>query len=187
MGSVHVEPVFQPILTALENLNRRLTDLLQDIAEGRIQSMGVIDFNKAALNMAWNPPAMELLMSVFNQTAPFDLTVSLPAPHDFRGILDKQRADSSPRSLVYDSSEEESTESLMLQRFLTHFGPVYAGIVCRPDPCHWEKLSVMVGIGLIAMARYRISCLSLSICLLILSSYDPICLWLLIQEASKFN
>src|SRR5690606_31772701 len=32
------------VLTAIENLSRRLSELLSDIAEGRIQSMGVIDF-----------------------------------------------------------------------------------------------------------------------------------------------
>ncbi|WP_051786518.1 hypothetical protein [Endozoicomonas numazuensis] len=113
---------FSRILNALENLNRRLTDLLRDIAEGRIQSMGVIDFHKAALNLAWTPPSMDLLTSVFAQTAPFGLAVNLPAPGDFQGMLDNQRADNSPRSLVYEDSEEESAESLLLQRFLNLFG-----------------------------------------------------------------
>ena len=111
------------ILNALENLNRRLTELLRDIAEGRIQSMGVIDFNKAALNLAWNPPAMELLGSVFSHTAPFEIAVSLPAPEDYQGLLDNQRAENSPRNLVYDDHENETVESILLQRFLDQFGP----------------------------------------------------------------
>ena len=113
---------FTRILGALENLNRRLTDLLRDIAEGRIQSMGVIDFNKAALNLAWNPPAMELLQTVFSQSAPFDLAVSFPSPGDYQSLLDNHRADSSPRSLVYDDPISETPEYLLLQKFLNHFG-----------------------------------------------------------------
>ncbi len=118
---------FTRILSALENLNRRLTDLLRDIAEGRIQSMGVIDFNKAALNLAWNPPVsneMELMQIVFSQSAPFDVSVGLPAPEDFRSILDNRQADSSATSLIYDAVDTEDTESLLLQQFLTHYGSV---------------------------------------------------------------
>ncbi|WP_257281415.1 hypothetical protein [Endozoicomonas sp. ISHI1] len=141
---------FSRILNALENLNRRLTDLLRDIAEGRIQSMGVIDFQKAALNLVWNPPAMDLLTSVFNQTAPFGVAVNLPAPGDFRGVLDNQRADNSARSLVYEDSIDESTESLMLQRFLNLFaqpirerlleGPLSLGeAICNGWHTHEER------------------------------------------------
>ena len=113
---------FTRILSALENLNRRLTDLLQDIAEGRIQSMGVIDFNKAALNLVWNPPPMTLLESVFIQTAPFDIAVSFPAPQDFHSILANRRADSNPQNLVYDDPDNEQKESVRLQEFLNLFG-----------------------------------------------------------------
>ena len=114
---------FARILSALENLNRRLTDLLQDIAEGRIQSMGVIDFNKAALNLAWNPPSsMALLESVFSQTAPLQVEVSFPDPVDYQEMLANQRADTSPKSLVYDDPVTETTEAVLLEQFLKRFG-----------------------------------------------------------------
>ncbi|WP_067517509.1 hypothetical protein [Endozoicomonas ascidiicola] len=110
------------ILSALENLNRRLTDLLRDIAEGRIQSMGIVDFNKAALNMAWQPPALEMLESVFHQLAPVDIAVSLPSPVDYQALLDNQRADTSKTSLVYNNDADDTAESLKLKRFLNHYG-----------------------------------------------------------------
>ncbi|WP_139117323.1 hypothetical protein [Endozoicomonas atrinae] len=112
------------ILSALENLNRRLTDLLRDIAEGRIQSMGIVDFNKAALNLAWQPPGMELMESVFQQLAPIDIAVTIPSPADYQGLLDNQRADTSSTSLVYDDGSDETPESLKLKRFLSHHGQV---------------------------------------------------------------
>ena len=110
------------ILSALENLNRRLTDLLQDIAQGRIQSMGVVDFNKAALSLAERSPSAELMDSVFSQLAPVELTVNIPAPGDYLNLLDNRKADTSPKNLVYDSASNETQESLLLQRFLHHFG-----------------------------------------------------------------
>ena len=113
---------FTRILSALENLNRRLTDLLHDIAEGRIQSMGVIDFNKAALNLAWNPPPEALMESVFMHVAPFDVVVSLPAPQDYRHQLNSRRAECNPENLVYDDSGSETIDSLKLQHFLDRFG-----------------------------------------------------------------
>ena len=106
----------------LENLNRRLTDLLKDIAEGRIQSMGIVDFNKAALNLAWQPPGIELLESVFQQLAPMDITVTIPSPVDYQALLDNQRADTSRTSLVYEDANDETPESLKLKRFLGHNG-----------------------------------------------------------------
>ena len=110
------------ILSALENLNRRLSDLLRDIAEGRIQSMGIVDFNKAALNLAWQSPDIELLSSVFQQIAPVDIAVSLPAPTDYQNLLDNQRADNSGTSLIYDDGGDDMPESLKLKRFLRHHG-----------------------------------------------------------------
>lgn len=110
------------ILSALENLNRRLTDLLRDIAEGRIQSMGIVDFNKAALNLAWHPPGLELLVSVSRQLAPIDIAVSIPSPVDYQSLLDNQRANTSRTSLVYDDGSDETPESLKLKRFLSHHG-----------------------------------------------------------------
>ena len=110
------------ILSALENLNRRLSDLLRDIAEGRIQSMGIVDFNKAALNLAWQSPDIELMSSVFQQIAPVDIAVSLPAPTDYQNLLDNQRADNSGTSLIYDDGGDDMPESLKLKRFLRHHG-----------------------------------------------------------------
>ena len=112
------------ILSALENLNRRLTDLLRDIAEGRIQSMGIVDFNKAALNLAWHPPSPELMASVFQQLAPVDIAVSIPSPLDYQSLLDNQRADTSRTSLSYDNGSDETPESLKRKQFLNHHGPV---------------------------------------------------------------
>ncbi|MFK0570817.1 hypothetical protein [Endozoicomonas sp.] len=112
------------ILSALENLNRRLTDLLRDIAEGRIQSMGIVDFNKAALNLAWYPPGMALMESVFQQLAPVDIAMTIPSPVDYQSLLDNQRADTSRTSLVYDDGNDETPESLKLKRFLNHYGEV---------------------------------------------------------------
>ncbi len=113
---------FTRILVALENLNRRLTDLLHDIAEGRIQSMGVVDFYKAALNLARNPPADEVLQSVFQHTAPVNVRVNLPSTRDFSLLLDNRRAESNPKHLIYDDTSDEPRESLLLQRFLSLFG-----------------------------------------------------------------
>lgn len=110
------------ILSALENLNRRLSDLLRDIAEGRIQSLGIVDFNKAALNLAWQSPDIELMSSVFQQIAPVDIAVSLPAPGDYQNLLDNQRADNSGTSLIYDDGGDDIPESLKLKRFLRHHG-----------------------------------------------------------------
>ena len=110
------------ILSALENLNRRLSDLLRDIAEGRIQSMGIVDFNKAALKLAWQQPDIELMSSVFQQIAPVDIAVSLPAPTDYHSLLDNQRADNSGTGLIYDDGGSDIPESLKLKRFLSHHG-----------------------------------------------------------------
>ena len=44
------------VLNAIENLSRRLSELLSDIAEGRIQSMGVIDFAGLAQRLLLAPP-----------------------------------------------------------------------------------------------------------------------------------
>ena len=109
------------ILSALENLNRRLSDLLRDIAEGRIQSMGIVDFNKAALTLVWQPD-IELMSSVFQHIAPVDIAVSLPAPTDYQSLLDNQRASSNSTSLVYDDGGSDIPESLKLKRFLSHHG-----------------------------------------------------------------
>ena len=110
------------ILSALENLNRRLSDLLRDIAEGRIQSMGIVNFNEAALNLAWQSPDIELMSSVFQQIAPVDIAVSLPGPTDYQNLLDNQRADNSGTSLIYDDGGDDMPESLKLKRFLRHHG-----------------------------------------------------------------
>ncbi|WP_051227640.1 hypothetical protein [Oceanospirillum beijerinckii] len=108
------------VVNAIENLSRRLTELLTDIADGRIRSMGVIDFSQLAQDIALKPPVQALTDTVAERCMPFYIETMFPSPNDFTSNLLDQRSERSEEALVFDSTDNEHYQDTALHTFLQH-------------------------------------------------------------------
>ncbi|WP_234286327.1 MULTISPECIES: hypothetical protein [Halomonadaceae] len=111
------------VLTAIENLSRRLSELLADIAEGRIQAMGVIDFQDMARQLLEAPPAPALRDAVVARMMPLHVQATFPRLAPLVPLLESRRADVSPVALVFDEARDAAPEDPLLARFLEARGP----------------------------------------------------------------
>ena len=108
------------VMNAIENLSRRLTELLTDIADGRIRSMGVIDFTQLAQDIAVQPPVQALTDAVSERCMPFYVKTMFPSPNDFTSNLLDQRSERSEEALIFDSISEDDYQDTALHTFLQH-------------------------------------------------------------------
>ncbi|ATJ83083.1 hypothetical protein ACFPTY_08745 [Halomonas beimenensis] len=111
------------VLTAIENLSRRLSELLADIAEGRIQSMGVVDFADLARCLLTTPPAPGLQAALVERLMPFHQAVAVPRLAPLLPLLETRRAETSHAALVFDEASDARPEDPLLARFLEARGP----------------------------------------------------------------
>lgn len=111
------------VLTAIENLSRRLSELLSDIAQGRIQSMGVVDFADLSRRLL-NEPLPEPLRNVLiKRMMPFGLAVAMPRVEPLIPLIETRRAEKSATALVFDEQGDGQPEDPLLARFLEAHGP----------------------------------------------------------------
>ncbi|PMR72613.1 hypothetical protein [Billgrantia endophytica] len=111
------------VLTAIENLSRRLSELLADIAEGRIQSMGVIDFQDLARELLTAPSAPRLQGAMVKRMMPLHTQAVFPRPAPLVPLLESRRAETSHVALVFDEQQDAAPEDPLLARFLEARGP----------------------------------------------------------------
>lgn len=111
------------VLTAIENLSRRLSELLADIAEGRIQSMGVIDFQALARRLLEAPGESSLQQALVARLMPLHAQPAFPRAVPLIPLLESRRAEASHAALVFDESQDADPEDPLLARFLEARGP----------------------------------------------------------------
>ncbi|GAB2784222.1 hypothetical protein GCM10027040_07870 [Halomonas shantousis] len=111
------------VLTAIENLSRRLSELLADIAEGRIQSMGVVDFADLARRALHASLPAALRDVLVMRMMPFGLRVAMPRVEPLIPLLESRRAERSETALVFDEHADARPEAPLLARFLEARGP----------------------------------------------------------------
>ncbi|GGX92913.1 hypothetical protein GCM10007160_20560 [Litchfieldella qijiaojingensis] len=111
------------VLTAIENLSRRLSELLSDIAEGRIQSMGVIDFADLSRRLLGTPLQAALRDALVGRMMPFGLAAAMPRVEPLIPLIETRRAEKSATALVFDEHDDASPEDPLLARFLEARGP----------------------------------------------------------------
>ncbi|MBB3140571.1 hypothetical protein [Halomonas organivorans] len=111
------------VLTAIENLSRRLAELLADIAEGRIQSMGVVDFADLARGLLAASPDAGLRAALVERLMPFQQAVCVPRLAPLVPLLETRRAETSHAALVFDESADDPPRDPLLARFLEAQGP----------------------------------------------------------------
>ncbi|WP_242597238.1 hypothetical protein [Billgrantia sulfidoxydans] len=129
------------VLTAIENLSRRLSELLADIAEGRIQAMGVIDFQDMARQLLEAPPAGALRDAVVARMMPLHVQATFPRLAPLVPLLESRRADVSPVALVFDEARDAAPEDPLLARFLEARGPALRQRIQRAPLSLPEALS----------------------------------------------
>ncbi|WP_244613173.1 hypothetical protein [Modicisalibacter radicis] len=111
------------VLNAIENLSRRLSELLSDIAEGRIQSMGVIDFADLSRRTLSEPLPDTLRDALVKRMMPFALAAAMPRVEPLIPLLETRRAEHSATALVFDEQHDAAPEDPLLARFLQARGP----------------------------------------------------------------
>ncbi|WP_110665815.1 hypothetical protein [Salinicola halophilus] len=111
------------VLNAIENLSRRLSELLSDIAEGRIQSMGVIDFAGLAHRLLISPPPTRLRDAVVARMMPLSPEVSMPRTETLAPLVETRRAERSGAALVFDEARDRPAADPLLARYLRARGP----------------------------------------------------------------
>ncbi|PAU74295.1 hypothetical protein [Halomonas salipaludis] len=111
------------VLTAIENLSRRLAELLADIAEGRIQSMGVVDFADLARGLLNSAPPAALQQALVARLMPLHVQVAVPRMAPLIPLLESRRAETSHAALVFDEQHDAAPEDPLLARFLEARGP----------------------------------------------------------------
>lgn len=111
------------VLTAIENLSRRLSELLADIAEGRIQAMGVVDFQDLARRLLASPPAPRLQAALVARMMPLHAQACFPRVAPLVPLLESRRAETSHAALVFDEQHDAKPEDPLLARFLEARGP----------------------------------------------------------------
>lgn len=111
------------VLNAIENLSRRLSELLSDIAEGRIQSMGVIDFAGLAHRLLISPPPRRLQDAVVARMMPLGTEVVMPRVETLLPLVETRRAERSGAALVFDETRDKPSADPLLARYLKARGP----------------------------------------------------------------
>ncbi|WP_248730115.1 MULTISPECIES: hypothetical protein [Halomonadaceae] len=111
------------VLNAIENLSRRLSELLSDIAEGRIQSMGVIDFADLARRLLGTPLKAALRDALVSRMMPFALATAMPRVEQLIPFIETRRAERSATALVFDEQLDARPQDPLLARFLEARGP----------------------------------------------------------------
>ncbi|MDI5985805.1 hypothetical protein QLQ85_13495 [Halomonas sp. M4R5S39] len=111
------------VLTAIENLSRRLSELLADIAEGRIQAMGVVDFQDLARLLLASPPAPRLQAALVARMMPLHAQACFPRVAPLVPLLESRRAETGHAALVFDEQHDAKPEAPLLARFLEARGP----------------------------------------------------------------
>ncbi|MDH4572798.1 hypothetical protein [Salinicola acroporae] len=111
------------VLNAIENLSRRLSELLSDIAEGRIQSMGVIDFAGLAHQLLLSPPPERLQDAVVARMMPLGTQVAMPRVETLLPLVETRRAERSGAALVFDEASDRPSADPLLARYLKARGP----------------------------------------------------------------
>ncbi|WP_110643140.1 hypothetical protein [Salinicola sp. CPA57] len=111
------------VLNAIENLSRRLSELLSDIAEGRIQSMGVIDFAGLAHRLLITPPPGRLQDAVVARMMPLGTRVAMPRVETLLPLVETRRAERSGAALVFDEASDRPNADPLLARYLKARGP----------------------------------------------------------------
>ncbi|MDI5934234.1 hypothetical protein [Halomonas kalidii] len=111
------------VLTAIENLSRRLSELLADIAEGRIQAMGVVDFQDLARRLLASSPAPHLQAALVARMMPLHAQACFPRVAPLVPLLESRRAETSHAALVFDEQHDAKPEAPLLARFLEARGP----------------------------------------------------------------
>ncbi|MGQ4877176.1 hypothetical protein ACOJCM_01215 [Billgrantia sp. LNSP4103-1] len=111
------------VLNAIENLSRRLSELLADIAEGRIQAMGVMDFQAMARQLLEAPPAAALRDAVVARMMPLHVQAAFPRLAPLVPLLESRRAEASATALVFDEASDAAPQDPLLARFLEARGP----------------------------------------------------------------
>lgn len=111
------------VLNAIENLSRRLSELLSDIAEGRIQSMGVIDFADLSRRLLGMPLQAALRDALVSRMMPFGLAAAMPRVEPLIPFIETRRAEKSATALVFDEHDDAKPEDPLLARFLEARGP----------------------------------------------------------------
>ena len=111
------------VLNAIENLSRRLSELLSDIAEGRIQSMGVIDFAGLAHRLLISPPPRRLQDAVVARMMPLGTAVVMPRVETLLPLVETRRAERSGAALVFDETRDKPSADPLLARYLKARGP----------------------------------------------------------------
>ncbi|WP_110655757.1 hypothetical protein [Salinicola halimionae] len=111
------------VLNAIENLSRRLSELLSDIAEGRIQSMGVIDFAGLAHKLLLSRPPRRLQDAVIARMMPLGTEVVMPRVETLLPLVETRRAERSGAALVFDEAGDKPSADPLLARYLKLQGP----------------------------------------------------------------
>ncbi|MDN3554815.1 hypothetical protein [Halomonas maura] len=119
------------VLTAIENLSRRLSELLADIAEGRVQSMGVVDFAGLARALLTASPQPRLQAALVKRMMPFHQAVAVPRLAPLLPLLETRRAETSHAALVFDETDDARPQDPLLARFLEARGPALRRRVAR--------------------------------------------------------
>ncbi|UYG06177.1 hypothetical protein [Halomonas sp. M4R1S46] len=119
------------VLTAIENLSRRLSELLADIAEGRVQSMGVVDFAGLARELLTASPQPALQAALVKRMMPFHQAVAVPRLAPLLPLLETRRAETSHAALVFDETDDARPQDPLLARFLEARGPALRRRVAR--------------------------------------------------------
>ncbi|HET8790131.1 MAG TPA: hypothetical protein VFM75_02895 [Modicisalibacter sp.] len=130
------------VLTAIENLSRRLSELLSDIAEGRIQSMGVVDFADLSRRLLNEPLAPPLRDALIKRMMPFGLAVAMPRVEPLIPLIETRRAEKSATALVFDEHDDARPEDPLLARFLEARGPALRERLCASPLSLPDALSV---------------------------------------------
>ncbi|MGQ7248882.1 hypothetical protein ACUN9Y_16300 [Halomonas sp. V046] len=119
------------VLNAIENLSRRLSELIADIAEGRIQSMGVIDFSDLASRLLSAPARPQLALPLVDRIMPFFQALAFPRAMPLVPLLESRRAEASPVTLVFEEAADAHAEQTRLSRFLAARGTALRERVAR--------------------------------------------------------
>lgn len=106
------------VLTAIENLSRRLSELIADIAEGRVQSMGVVDFNELAVSLLMTEPDARMQAVLVKRLMPLQVDVAVPRPSVMIPLIERKRAETSHAALVFEEGDDCPEDDPMLARFL---------------------------------------------------------------------
>lgn len=122
--AVHLERVY-PVL---ERFSREFTQLIDDLHIATRSSAHVIRFDEVAYSMCLCKPSLDRMRVLIQQTGPWNMFASFPAPWDFADLLREEEVERQVKEVALEDADNSAPEPKKLNFAERHAEDIIAAL-----------------------------------------------------------